>query len=284
MSVEDSPESMFADVLWELRSYLDELVLVGGWVPAVYRRYGGFKQWHSQLSLTMDVDLLLDRQTTSSQGEAIADRLTEAGFQPENGGAVWAGDLERGEKIEFLTPHQGTAGEHGKVVPVGRPTGLGAISLDDLSLLRAHTRTLRIPFRTGRKQLDDLHLQVPLLGAYAVNKASTFGHRRPTAGEGTSKQGKDLLYLRDLLAAGEEVERCIEADLRVIAAAGPAQRALISYAASQLELTRSTLEKHVRAAAQILAEREPALGTDVAWAGIQGHLTDLAEVMRQVSD
>jgi hypothetical protein len=39
-------------VLWELRDYLPDLVLIGGWVPHLHRRYGGFPEWRGELSLT----------------------------------------------------------------------------------------------------------------------------------------------------------------------------------------------------------------------------------------
>lgn len=29
-------------ILFELRPYRDEIVVIGGWVPYLYRRYGGF--------------------------------------------------------------------------------------------------------------------------------------------------------------------------------------------------------------------------------------------------
>lgn len=31
-------------VLWELRDYLPDLVLIGGWVPHLHRRYGPFPE------------------------------------------------------------------------------------------------------------------------------------------------------------------------------------------------------------------------------------------------
>lgn len=61
-------------------------------------------------------------------------------------------------------------------------------------------------------------MNVPRLGIYAVNKAVTFPYRTPRAGETVNpKRAKDLLYLRDLMAAGEEVISRIEDDVREIA-------------------------------------------------------------------
>lgn len=46
-------------ILWELRPYLEDLVVVGGWVPYLYRHYGGFSDWRSDPPFTRD-DALLD--------------------------------------------------------------------------------------------------------------------------------------------------------------------------------------------------------------------------------
>lgn len=39
-------------VLAALRPYLPDIVLIGGWVPELYRRYGGLS-WEGRLSRTM---------------------------------------------------------------------------------------------------------------------------------------------------------------------------------------------------------------------------------------
>jgi hypothetical protein len=48
-------------VLWTLRDYLPDLVLIGGWVPHLHRRYGVFPEWGGELSLTSELDVLVDR-------------------------------------------------------------------------------------------------------------------------------------------------------------------------------------------------------------------------------
>lgn len=39
-------------VLRELRDHLPDLVLIGGWVPHLHRRYGPVPEWRGSLSLT----------------------------------------------------------------------------------------------------------------------------------------------------------------------------------------------------------------------------------------
>jgi hypothetical protein len=43
-------EKVLRAILATLRPYLDDLVIIGGWVPHLYRRYGLFPNWRSELS------------------------------------------------------------------------------------------------------------------------------------------------------------------------------------------------------------------------------------------
>ncbi len=68
-----------------------------------------------------------------------------------------------------------------------------------------------------------------------VNKAITFPERlRLTGGLGNPKQAKDVLYLRDLMAAGQEVQDEIRADLRKIAS-GKVERFSLSAALNNID-------------------------------------------------
>lgn len=205
-------------VLWELRSYLDDVVVIGGWVPYLYRQYGGFATWAGRTSLTTEVDVLVDRPLPPGGRSSIPQILRASGFQPSadgGGSAVWVGDVQAGEMIEFLVPHTGTARQQGDTVPVAAQAGLRAISLPGLALMRRYTRRLPVPVDTdsGEGVLD---VTVPRLGAYVVNKANTF-IRRQLHATGGSKRSKDLLYLRDIAAAGEEVLAQVEGDLAEMA-------------------------------------------------------------------
>jgi hypothetical protein len=195
-------------VLWELRPYLDAVMVIGGWVPYLYSRYGGFVTWNGRTPLTAEVDVLLERPLPAGERASIADILRDAGFQPTTdgaGSAVWVGDVASGEMIEFLIPHTGTVRQIGDTVPVAAQPGLRAISLPGLDLMQRFKQTLPVPVITNAGSVV-LPVNVPWLGAYLVNKASTFTRRQPHA-LGGSKRYKDLLYLRDVMAAGAEVVR-----------------------------------------------------------------------------
>ena len=205
-------------VLWELRSYLDDVVVIGGWVPYLYRQYGGFAAWSGRTSLTTEVDVLVNRPLAPGARASIPEILRESGFRPSAGGggsAVWLGDVQAGEMIEFLVPHTGTAHQMGDIVAVAAQNGLHAISLPGLRLMQQYRRQLPLPVETDAGQ-GVLNVTVPRLGAYVVNKASTFTARTPHA-TGGSKRPKDLLYLRDIASAGGEVLDHVARDLREMA-------------------------------------------------------------------
>lgn len=265
-------------VLWELRPYLDAVMVIGGWVPYLYSRYGGFVTWNGRTPLTAEVDVLLECPLPVGERASIADILREAGFRPTTesaGSAVWVGDVASGEMIEFLIPHTGTARQIGDTVPVAAQPGLRAISLPGLELMQRYKQTLHVPVITNAGSVV-LPVKVPWLGAYLVNKASTFAHRQPHA-LGGSKRYKDLLYLRDVMAAGAEVARHVRRELADMAndnrAAGE-----IRTAANNLRLVKGSFDAEVKMAVAALRERDPGRSPTSVSAELHGHLEDLLSI------
>lgn len=277
-------ETAFRRIVHELRPYLDDLVIIGGWVPSLYRRYGGFATWAVGTSLTAEVDVLIDHPFPPAGRPTIPEILRNAGFRPTSGQgglAVWEGDIRVGEMIEFLVPHQGTARGEGAVVRVPDQSGMGAIPLGGLELMRRYKQRLGIPIATAEGNTD-LEIWVPILGAYVVNKASTYARRQEHQAGGNPKRAKDLLYLRDLMAAGAEVVDRIESDLAAI---------VRDQGKQQVRDARNTLylaiggahERLLPEVARMLVEREPGFPVDAALADIRGRLTDLVEILKEIS-
>jgi hypothetical protein len=271
-------------ILRELRPYLDEVVIIGGWVPYLYRRYGGIASWAAGLSLTAEVDVLVDRPLSAGERPTVPEILRASGFHPDSGvgrGAVWLGDLAAGERVEFLVPHTGTAHQQGMVVPIALQGGMGAISLPGLELLRRYRRTLRIPVATPGGD-DELQVWVPLLGAYVVNKACTFLRRQAHADGDNLKRAKDLLYLRDIAAAGPEVADHVARDLRRLRQDRPAANSMRE-AANKLRLALTgSAGGTVTQAAAMLRERETGGSEAAAENDVRGSLTDLLEILEEV--
>ena len=275
-------------ILWTLRPYLQDIVIIGGWVPELYRQYGGFAEWRSAVSLTQEVDILLERDMPVRAGATLAEVLRASGFHPtpeEDPAAIWESDSKFGDKVEFIVPHAGTARTRGEVTAVRSHAEIGGIALTDTGLLRRHTTTLDVPITVGTSgKTALLSVRVPLLGAYAATKAATFFKRQPILVSGASvsnpKSAKDLLYIRDLMAAGDDVVSRIEADLRAIVASGRSDRDAVRSAGNQLDVAlRPSPKAVVHDAALMLAERD-GLPQGEAEIDTAGHLTDCLEILR----
>jgi hypothetical protein len=278
-------EPALCRVLWELRPYLHDVVVIGGWVPYLYRQYGGFAAWTGRTSLTMEVDVLVSRPLAPGDRASIPEILRGSGFRPSSdggGSAVWLGDVQAGEMIEFLVPHTGTARQLGDTVPVGAQNGLRAISLPGLGLMQRYRRHLPLPVDTDEGPAV-LNVVVPWLGAYVVNKASTFTARTPHA-TGGSKRPKDLLYLRDIASAGGEVLDQVARDLREMARDRGATGE-IRTAANHLRLAvNGSYPAEVAEAVAALRERDGGPTDEAALADFRGYLADLLDVISDVCD
>ena len=272
-------------VLLTLRPYLPDVILIGGWVPYLYRRYGSFSDWNSELSFTSELDVLLSSQRLQpSARPTLPELLREAGLQPVNEGeasAVWRGDAASDEEIEFLVPLTGVLHSGITTTPVADQPGLAAVVLPYLDILKHHSGSLRIPITVAdppHPGIDAVDVRVPGLGAYVLNKALTFSLRQPRVGETTNpKRAKDLLYLRDLSAAGDAVVTAIDADLTRLVLAEPVLQHAVDTAASHIEaIVRRVVD--LGEVARMLHEREPGRSLAAAEQDVQGHLTDLFEV------
>lgn len=280
-------EPAFQRILVQLRPYLDDVVLIGGWVPFLYRRYGGFKEWRSRTSRTAELDVLLIPPLPAGDRPPLAKVLTDARLHPADqsaAAAVWEGDPHLGEVIEFLVPHEGTARQVGRVRSVDGQAGIGGISLPDVDLLHQHSVTLNVPVIGVDEAITTLRVRVPRLGAYLTGKAATFFKRQqmPTAtgaARAEQKRAKDLLYIRDLMAAGPEVESRIRSDLAELRKTTRG-RNWVSYGATQLGLLLGgSNDILLEEAAAMLAERD-GLSPERAKADLRGHLTDARETLR----
>lgn len=228
-------------ILQQLHPYLADLVIIGGWVPYLYKWYGLAMNWQSALSFTSEVDVLAPDRLPATTRLPLREILQAANLRPMNAtgtAAVWEGDVERGEKIEFFVLRQG-------------------------------------PF-TKTASLALIHEQ-PGLGAIALNKCQTFNARLSSAtAEGVQKRIKDLLYLRDLMAAGSDIVERIRTDIMGYL---PTEQHDVDSALNELHLILRPVKRTlIFDVAQMLAARD-GVDTNSARADIEGYLTDLAELL-----
>jgi hypothetical protein len=271
-------------VLWHLRDFLPELVLIGGWVPHLYRMYGPFTEWRSDLAFTEEFDLLVEtRGATATRPQSLAATLSEAGFSPvDEGAAVWQSAAPASQRIEFMTPHRGVARSVAIVVRLEEHPGMGALALEGLDLLRDFTVEIDVPAGMQADQLATVRVRVPTVGAYILSKAVTFPRRPAEAvGAGQPRRAKDILYIRDILSAGPEVVEKLEQDVHTIAATH--HRAAVRTARSNVYLLlRRAMSGNLMESAEMLAERDRISQTS-ARADLEGHMTDLHEILEKAS-
>lgn len=273
-------------ILQDLEPYRSNLVLIGGWVPYLYRHYGGFAAWGGEDTLTFELDVLVERPLPSAGRPPLVDVLRGAGFRPEEGqspAAVWVRDGSAGERIEFITVHCGTAQGQGHVVPLTEQPGIGAIPLTELEVIRSHTRTLSLAPLPGFRAVE---VQVPTLGAYVVNKALTFIRRRTRADEaGAPKLAKDLLYLRDLAAAGDDVLAAIRDDVERIAQAGGRGAERLQTAATNLRFAaEGHLSHHLTGVVMMVVERGHESGIALEEVRTRAFLLDLRALLLDAAE
>lgn len=278
---ETDQERAFARVLWVLRDYLPDLVVIGGWVPYLYKRYSGLS-WVGNQSRTAEVDVLMTPPLPVRQGTSLDAKLRAAGLTPKgtlDPSAIWETVNNSGEQIEFLTPLKGTALQRGATVGVPGHGGVGAIMLSGLELLATHTTTLTVPVGDFDGRFQEVTVRVPRLGAYVVSKGGTVLARQAHASGPNPKQAKDLVYLHDVMAAGLGVRQRVESDIRDLS---PHERHAIRSATNNIALVLDGTMGLVTAAADELGTRDR-LDRLHAAARIRGQLTDLLQLLRDIA-
>lgn len=274
MTATDARERPVREVVEILQDYRDDLVLIGGWVPYLQLTYGRARVADPRTSLTVETDLLVPRELEPGARQPITEILTAAGFEMlGESGAVWVRAAEDGgATIEFMTPKAGPARRRGGYPNVPGQPQLRAVDLEHLEVMARFNEIVHL-----HPDVDEVFVavRVPTLGAFVINKANTFNLRGGS--DKALKAGKDLLYLRDVAAAGEHPLTIVEEDVGAIVDAG--SMATVGRAGRHLRMAAANF--HADAAA-ILAERD---GTEMAKAkaDVAGHLEDIAEIIRHVA-
>jgi len=98
-----------------LKLYLEEIVIVGGWVPFLYRKYGDLPARHPSVRTT-DIDIAIPRQVTAKGRPTVDNLLSKAGYTAQifgaYGSAVKYVLATPPTEIEFITPEIGKPGDH----------------------------------------------------------------------------------------------------------------------------------------------------------------------------
>ena len=200
--------------------------------------------------------------------------------------AVWAGNQDVGEKVEFLVPNSGPAGQEGTVLPIQSQPELGAIALAPLWILARHKDLIVVPkeaFKAAMVARDsDVTCVVPQLGAYIVNKGATFFKRSAHATGDNPKRYKDLLYIRDVMAGGSDLVGQLRMEVRAIACSDRPSELYVGNARNDVGLVLNEKSRqHIKETGAMLAERGENTAA-AAEADIEGYLTDFWEMLAEV--
>lgn len=289
MSAVPSDERGLRRLLQQLAPYAADFLVIGGWVPTLYARYGSAGRWATRPSRTLELDVALPAAgVPAEQRPLLVEVLRAAGLAPEHesmapqsSAAAWSGDPTSGAMIEFLMPQRGPRRGVARPQSVTGQPGLMAVPLVGLELLWRTPHWMQLP------GTPDVSLQVPALGMYVLNKAMTFPLRVPRTGERINpKQGKDLVYLHDCALAGPRIVQSIVHDIEVRYAEDAALplgaalvRNAVDKAISNLELSQcGNFSAGLEDAAGQLSERERITLT-TARATLLGALADLCEIL-----
>lgn len=255
-----------------LAPYLPDIVIIGGWVPELHRRFGT-ATWRTVPSRTTELDVLVGPVLDPKGRPKLRELLESARIRPARSGsfpADWVSQDTDTTVLEFLMARPGPAISDSPR-PVDMQGYLGAILIDDAEVLGAFTCELVV-----RLSEEQWTIRVPTLGAWAISKALTFVARQapvdPTPG--ADKRAKDLLYLRDLIHAGPEVLLQLTRDLGDLVST-PLGRRIAERAVERLA---TPTEQVVTNAATRLAERDGRTFV-VARAEILGAMHELSEMV-----
>ena len=216
---DDAFDLVLVPILRDLRDHLGDLVVIGGWVPELHRRFGDTQEWAVKPLGTTEVDILIGGPDTSKRPlRFLAKTLAEAGFSPlgENGpSAIWERDTSVGERVEFFLDHTGPWGSLTTVEALEPGSRLGGLLLGDLGVLRDHAVALPVPIRDADGGSTLAMVRVPELGAFLVHKGATFRRRSDHA-----KMAKDLHYIVDVMQSGEARIENVEQQIATYCAVG----------------------------------------------------------------
>lgn len=181
------------EALTPIKTYLSDMVLVGGWVPLLNKFFNPSYVYEGLPMMTKDVDLVCPR-TLPVKEEEIDNLLTKAGFESQLYGEDTPPVCKYVKKeeieIEFLTPMHGSEDERN--IEVQRR--LSAQSLRYLDILLNNTVVIPIPE-------TDIEVKTPELAAFIYQKGLSFPSRTSDL-----KKAKDLYYIYQVLDSVKDVE------------------------------------------------------------------------------
>ena len=152
VSMVQHDESELRRLLRELSPYAADMLLIGGWVPTLYARYGPAGAWATRPSRTLELDVALPGAgIPAAERPLLVEVLRSAGLAPDPelpaasaGSAVCTGETTTRATIEFLMPQRRPYSAVTRPQSVIGQPGLTAVQLVCLELLWRATAWLEL--------------------------------------------------------------------------------------------------------------------------------------------
>jgi hypothetical protein len=229
-------EALLRRAVVALHDYRDDLLLVGGLVPWLYRRLPGVRLPEHPALATAEADLSIRRPLHALGRPLIAEQLVAAGFcifdvpgidvrhrgQQRFQDATFGADKAAPVFLEFLSPLRGKP-VHGLVAP---QPGLITPALRYLDLL-AH-QAIEVNLATSAD--DKLTVRVPHPAMFIAQKILS-----RTSGRAPTKQPKDMAYVYDVALMTQPLWRDYPAVFAAARAASDEWDAWLTRAGNELD-------------------------------------------------
>ena len=189
-------EAVFFNVLEDMRDYLPDLTLVGGWMPYVYSNF----LWKTSVKnpvTTVDIDFGVDQSVTGNYPKTIFETLSSLGYKERHlkMDRMFPVVLYK-EKIpvEFITYPAVDIKAIEKMV--GQQIQINKI--DKFDFLLKHRISINIQ---AKKKNKGCLINCPKPSAFLYHKGATFIDR-----ENKEKQAKDLYYMYFILRYAPDID------------------------------------------------------------------------------
>lgn len=192
-------ESILFDVFKDLKEYLNDLILVGGWLPYVYIKHL-WKDVRVQPVTTADIDFGLKKSRLHKHSKTIFQTLSDLAYSEHH---IKLGKLypvvmykEKKIPIDFICSHDLPDSVIERVV--GRQINVSRV--DGFDFLVRHIMAIRLEL-SSKKQSHAYVVNCPKPSAFIYHKAMTFDAR-----ETDQKRAKDLHFIYFILRYDPDID------------------------------------------------------------------------------
>jgi len=189
-------ETIFFDVLEDIRDYLPDLTLVGGWMPYIYSNFL-WKNFIRNPVTTVDIDFGVDQFITGDYSKTIFETLSSLDYKEHHlkMDRMFPVVLYK-EKIpvEFIT----YPGVDIKMIQKIIGEQLEINKVDKFDFLLKHRILINIQ---AKKKNREYFINCPKPSAFLCHKGATFVDR-----ESKEKQAKDLYYMYFVLRYAPDID------------------------------------------------------------------------------